>query len=287
METEALQLSLFDEQGLAEITTAVYPGERIVLCRNPLRARKSAYNRERLLAKTDEALEKIVVATRRKGNPLRSMKAISLRVGKLIGKWKMEKHFDLEIKEGFFSYERDADSIASEASLDGMYAIRSSLKEPTAEELVHDYKRLSAVEQAFRSLKTVDLKVRPIHHYRAPRVICHVFLCMLAYFVEWHMKQRLAPILFAKDDPEGKKAARRSIIHAAGRSPSAEQKARSKWTQDGHKALNFAALMAHLRTLCKHQVEPLIGKKGVSFTMLGEMTDLQARAFELLRVKIR
>ena len=211
METEALQLSLFDEQGLAEITTAVYPGERIVLCRNPLRARKSAYNRERLLAKTEEALEKIVVATRRKGNPLRSMKAISLRVGKLIGKWKMEKHFDLDIKEGFFSYQRDTDSIASEASLDGMYAIRSSLKEPTAEELVHDYKRLSAVEQAFRSLKTVDLKVRPIHHYRAPRVICHIFLCMLAYFVEWHMKQRLAPILFAEDDPEGKKAARRSM----------------------------------------------------------------------------
>ena len=230
METEALQLSLFDEQGLAEITTAVYPGERIVLCRNPLRARKSAYNRERLLAKTDEALEKIVVATRRKGNPLRSMKAISLRVGKLIGKWKMEKHFDLEIKEGFFSYERDADAIASETSLDGMYAIRSSLKEPTAEELVHDYKRLSAVEQAFRSLKTVDLKVRPIHHYKTRRVICHVFLCMLAYLVEWHMKQRLAPILFAEDDLEGKKAARRSIIHAAGRSPSAEQKARSKRT---------------------------------------------------------
>ena len=175
------------------------------------------------------------------------MKAISLRVGKLIGKWKMEKHFDLEIKEGFFGYQRDADSIASEASLDGMYAIRSSLKEPTAEELVHDYKRLSAVEQAFRSLKTVDLKVGPIHHYRAPRVICHVFLCMLAYFVEWHMKQRLAPILFAEDDLEDKKAAPRSIIHAAGRSPSAERKARSKRTR--HKALSFAALMGHLGTL--------------------------------------
>ncbi len=128
METEALQLSLFDEQGLAETTTAVYPGERTVLCRNPLRARESAYNRERLLTKTEEALEKIVLATRRKGNPLRSMKAISLRVGKIIGKWKMEKHFNLDIKEGFFSYQRNADSIASEASLDGMYAIRSSLR---------------------------------------------------------------------------------------------------------------------------------------------------------------
>ncbi len=185
-----------------------------------------------------------VVATRRKGNPLRSMKAISLRVGKLIGKWKMEKHFDLDIKEGFFGYQRDADSKASKASLDGMYAIRSSLRADCGR---GDYKRLSAVEQAFRSLKTVDLKVGPIHHYRAPRVICHVFLCMLAYFVEWHMKQRLAPILFAEDDAKGKKAARRSIIHAAGRSPSAEQKARSERTQ--HKALSFAALMAHLGTL--------------------------------------
>ena len=133
---EGLHLSLFDEQGLAEITTAVFPGERIVLCRNPLRARESAYNRERLLAQTEKALEKIVLATRRKGNPLRSMKGISFRVGKVIGNWKMEKHFDLDIKEGFFGYQRDADSIASEASLDGMYASHNG---PTAEEVVRDY----------------------------------------------------------------------------------------------------------------------------------------------------
>ncbi len=211
------------------------------------------------------------------------MKAISLRVGKLIGKWKMEKLFDLDIKEGFFSYKRNAASIAREASMDGMYAIPHQPQRADCGR--GDYKRLSAVEQAFRSLKTVDLKVGPIHHYRAPRVICHVFLCILAYFVDWHMKQRLAPILFAEDYPKGKKATRRNIILAAGHSPSADKKGRSKRTR--HKALSFGVLMAHLSALRRHQVEPLIGKKGVSFTMLGEMTDLQARAFELLRVKIR
>ena len=174
------------------------------------------------------------------------MKAISFRVGKVIGSWKMEKHFDLDIKEGFFSYQRNAASIAREASLDGMHAIRSSLKEPTAEEVVRDYKRLSAVEQAFRSLKTVDLnKVGPIHHYRTPRVICHVFLCMLAYFVERHMKQLLAPILFAEDDPEGKKAARGSMRQGVRPRQSKKPAPNGR----GQKALSFAALMAHLGTL--------------------------------------
>ena len=211
----------------------------------PQRARESASCCQRRLAQTEKALEKIALTTRRKGHPLRSMKAISFRVGKVIGSWKMEKRFDLSIKEGFFSYKRDAASIAREASLDGIYAICTSLKEPAAEEVVHNYKRLSAVEQAFRSLKTVDLKVGPIHHNRAPRVICHVCMCMLAYFVEWHMKQRLAPILLAEDDPEGKKAARCSMRQGVGPRLSRKPAPNGR----GHKALSFAALMAHLGTL--------------------------------------
>ena len=202
------QLDLTGESGLAEVRSEAYPQERIILCRNPHRARQSSQKREALLQKTEEALEKIVKATRRKNNPLRGVEAISLRAGKVLGRWKMAKHYELKIEEDLFRYERDEASIEQEAALDGMYAIRTSmLNEPKAQQVVADYKRLSAVEAAFRSLKAVELKVRPIPHWKTSRVKCHIFLCMLAYYVQWHMQRRLAPMLCAEDAPEGKRGA--------------------------------------------------------------------------------
>ncbi len=147
------------------------------------------------------------------------------------------------------------------------------------------YKRLSAVEAAFRSLKTVDLKVSPIRHWKMPRVLCHIFLCMLAYYVQWHMQQRLAPMLFAEDDPEGKM--RKSVVQAARRSASAEQKARTRRTATGQKDLSFASLMSHLATLCKHKVSSQTPGKHESFTTLGRLSKLQVRAFELLAIKMK
>ena len=287
VEQEGLQLDLFDERNLAEVSSEAYPGERIILCRNPHRAQQSARAREELLCKTEEALDKIVAATRRKKSPVRSVKTISFRAGKVLGRWKMAKHFVLQIKKGFFRYERNEASIRQEAALDGMYAIRTSLQEPEPEQVVADYKRLSAVEAAFRSLKTVDLKVRPIRHWKTPRVICHIFLCMLAYYVQWHMLERLAPMLFAEDDPEGKRRMRKNVVEAARRSDSAKRKARTKRTATGQKALSFASLMAHLATLCKHKVGPRTPGKHEPFTMLGGLSELQARAFELLDVKVK
>lgn len=285
MNTDGLQLDLFDERNLAEVRSEAYPGERIMLCRNPHRARQSARAREELLCKTEEALDKIVKATQRKGNPLRSAKTISLRVGKVLGRWKMGKHFVLQIKKGLFRYERNETSIRQEAVLDGMYAIRTNLQEPEPEQIVADYKRLSAVEAAFRSLKTVNLNVRPIRHWKTPRVLSHIFLCMLAYYVQWHMQKRLAPMLFAEDDPEGK--TRTSVVHAAQPSKSAERKARTKRTANGQKALSFASLMEHMATLCKHKVGPRTPGEHASFIMLGGQSKLQVRAFDLLQIKVK
>ena len=287
VEQGPVQMSLFDERDLVEVTTELYPGERIVLCRNPLKAEESAHKREALLQATEKALEKIVQATRRKRRPLQKEKDIAFRAGKVVGRWKMAKHFTLTISEGHFHYERDELAIAREAALDGVYAIRSSLPEPTAGALVKDYKRLATVESAFRSLKSVNLQIRPIRHYKTSRVISHIFLCMLAYYVQWDMKRRLAPMLFAEEDPEGKWAANQHVVHAAARSPAAENKARTKRTEKGGRAMSFESLMAHLGTLCKHEVTPRVGKIQQSFTVLGRKSENQARAFELLGIKVK
>ena len=285
---EGLQLSLFDERNLAEIRTDAYPGERIVLCRNPLRADKSKEDREALLQKTEAALEKIARATRRKRNPLRSEKAIALRVGKVIGRWKMEKHIQFDIREGHFSYRRNEASIRQEQTLDGLYAIRASVKEPSDTEIVQTYKRLSAVEAAFRCMKTVSLRVRPIHHYRVRRVESHIFLCMLAYYVEYHLRRRLAPMLFAEHDPTGKQAKQECVVESTARSESAEQKARTQKTPDGLPVMSFPTLMQHLALLKRHVVEPNVPmKEPCTFTQLGERTPIQIKAFELLGVKVR
>ena len=191
-----MQKSLFDERNLLEIRSDAYPGERLMVCRNPLLARQRAAKRQELLAKTEELLEPIAASTRRERRPYRGRDRIALRVGKVLNQYKMAKHFDLDISDESFAYRRNQESIAAEAALDGLYVVRTSLpaEEMDAEATVRAYKGLSVVEQAFRSYKTVDLKVRPIYHWTNDRVRAHVFLCLLAYYVEWHMRRRPAPL---------------------------------------------------------------------------------------------
>ena len=232
VEAEAIQMSFFDEKDLAEITHPDYPGERLVVCRNPVLAEQRARKRKELLAATERVLAKIKAATERRRRPLHGKADIALRVGREIGRYKMQKHFQIEITEETFHYERKTEKIEAEAALDGIYVIRTSVSSDLlgSEETVGAYKRLSRVERAFRSLKTVDLKLRPIFHHAADRVRAHVFVCMLAYYVEWHMRQRLAPILFDDDDKETAEKARKSVVAAAQRSPRAMKKAATKRT---------------------------------------------------------
>ena len=277
-----LQLSLFDEQDLAEIQHPSYPGERLIACRNPLLAEERKRKREELLQATEKALEKIVAATKRRRGPLRGKKEIGLAVGKTLGRFKVGKHFQLTIEEDSFRWERQQSNIEREAALDGIYVIRTSVPANalSSAQVVERYKSLSTVERAFRRLKSVDLKVRPIYHYRAERVKAHVFLCMLAYYVEWHMRRALAPLLFDDEDREGAQAQRPSIVAPAQRSQSANKKAASKQTADGRPTHSFRTLLADLATLTRNRVR--FGEQ--AFDMLATPTELQARAFQLLAV---
>ena len=209
-----VQMSLFDQKDLAEITSPDFPGERLIVCRNPLLAEERKRKREELLAATEKGLEKVAQATRRSKNPLQGEGRIGLRVGKVLGRFKMTKHFRLTIEEHRFGYERDLDRIEQEAALDGLYVIRTSVPkaELSAEEAVRSYKSLSRIERAFRCLKTMDLKVRPIHHRLARRVRAHVLICMLAYYVEWHMRRAFAPLLFDDHDKLSAERSRRSVV---------------------------------------------------------------------------
>jgi hypothetical protein len=286
-----VQPSLFDERDLAEISSSDYPGERLVACRNPLLAEERARKREDLLRDTEKELDRIVAATLRERRPLRGKDRIALRVGKVIDRRKMAKHIRLGITETGFSYERDREGIAAEAALDGIYIIRTSVAEEefAADEVVRAYKDLSHVKNAFRSLKTVDLKVRPIYHRLPNRVRAHVFLCVLAYYVEWHMRRALAPILFDDDDKEFAESLRTSIVAPARRSPKAESKAQTKCTKEGEPVHSFRSLLKDLATLTKNQVHsPAASKTGAAaeFEMLTTPTPSQRRAFELLEIRI-
>lgn len=278
----ALQMSLFDQRDLAEITHSDFPGERLIACRNPLLTEERARKRQELLEATEKELEKIRLATQRQRRALRGKQAIGLAVGKVLGRYKVGKHFQLKIEEDSFSYERKQARIDAEAALDGVYVIRTNVSSQSAssEDAVRHYKGLAAVERAFRSLKSVDLKVRPIHHRLADRVRAHVFLCMLAYYVEWHMRQALAPILFDDEDPAS--ATRDSLVAPAQRSESALHKALRKRTEDGWPVHSFATLLADLRTLALNRIQ--MKKHETSFDMLTSPTPLQQRAFDLLGV---
>jgi transposase len=280
-----LQLSLFDQRDLAEITSPDYPAERLIACRNPLLAAERARKRQELLAATEKELEKIRTATQRQRNPLRGKDKIGVKVGKVIGRYKMSKHFRLIIEDASFRYERIQSQIEAEAALDGIYVIRTSVPAQTAsaEQTVGHYKTLAVVERAFRSMKSVDLKVRPIHHRLAERVRAHIFLCMLAYYVEWHMRQALAPILFDDHDPDAASAQRPSIVAPAQRSADALQKASSRKSSDGFPIHSFQTLLADLATLTQNTVV----MNQTSMQMYTTPTPLQQRAFDLLGVPSR
>ncbi len=216
VESGRLQLDLFDKRDLAEISSPDYPGERLVACQNPRLAAERARKRQELLEATEVELKKIVEATMRAKRPLRGEDKIGVRVGKVLGRYKVGKHFYYSITDNSFSFERNQKAIAEEAALDGIYIVRTSLKarQMSAQEVVRSYKRLAAVERAFRSIKTMDLQIRPIHHYKADRVRAHVFLCMLSYYVEWHMRQALAPLRFDDEDRDSAEKGRRSVVAA-------------------------------------------------------------------------
>ncbi len=279
----ALQLSLFDEFGLGEVTSPEYPGERLIACRNPLLADERKRKRKELLEATETALDKIVAATRRGRKPLRGRSKIGVRVGRVLGRYKMAKHFILEITDDSFSYRRNEERIAEEEALDGIYMIRTNLPSDTmgTTDVVRAYKSLSHVERAFRTMKTLDLKIRPIHHRLEDRVRAHVFLCMLAYYVEWHMVRALAPLLFVDEEPEGDQLRRKSIVAPAQRSASALDKASSKKNSLGEPVHSFRGLLAHLGTLTKNLIRPTI-EGADPFEQTTRPDALQQRAFDLL-----
>ena len=287
MSSGAVQRSMFDETDLAEIRCDAYPGERLIVCRNERLAQERARKREALLQATEALLAPIAGATQREKRRLSAKEKIAMRVGKVIGKYKMAKHFELDITETAFAYHRKADAIAAEAALDGLYIVRTSVPatELDAEHTVRAYKGLSVVERAFRSLKTVDLKVRPIDHYAGARVRAHVFLCMLAYYVEWHMRQRLKPLLFDDEEPDVAEAARPSVVAPAEVSPSAQNKARRKRTASGERVHSFRTLLDDLATVANNRVvAPLADAK--PFDLITRPTALQRKAFKLLGVRL-
>ena len=283
--TGAVQLSLFDQRDLAQITSPDYPGERLVVCKNPLLAVERARKREDLLQATERELDRIVVATQRPKRRLQGQDKIGLRVGRVLQRFKMAKHFRVTITDEAFTYSRDEERIAQEAALDGVYVIRTSVPETEldAEDTVRAYKSLSGVERAFRSYKTVDLRVRPVYHYLADRVRAHVFLCMLAYYVEWHMRQALAPMLFDDDDKAAAEAQRPSVVAPAQPSAQARRKASRQRTDEGEPVHSFQTLLSDLATIVKNRIEPkMVGAK--PFDQTTRPTPLQQRALDLLRV---
>lgn len=282
----SLQLSLFDEKDLAEITDPAYPGERLVVCRNPLLADERARKRGELLAATEERLRKVAATVERKrarGKP-EGPDEIGVRVGKVIDKFKVGKHFELDINDGRLSWQLRQERIEREAALDGIYVIRTSVGEEAlaAEEVVRTYKRLAKIERAFRSLKTVDLHVRPIRHRLQDRVRAHFFLCMLAYYVLWHLKRAWRPLLFADELDTPRPDV--SPVAPASRSEGAERKARTKLTDDGLPAHSYQTLIEHLATLTRNTSRLKHQPDTPSFPMLAEMTAVQRRAFELIGV---
>ncbi len=283
-----VQLSLFDQRDLMEVRSDEYPGERLMVCRNPYMAEHRARKREALLEATESVLEPLAVATRRERRRLEGRDRIGERVGKVIGRYKMAKHFTWSIDEqGRFHYRRNVESIASEAALDGLYVVRTSLPADKldASDTVRAYKRLSAVEQAFRSLKTVDLKVRPVFHRNADRVRAHVLLCMLAYHVEWHMRQRLRPMLFDDEDRGGAEAGRVSAVASARKSAPARAKASTGRTAEGDPVHSFRTLLADLATVTRNTVAPAL-PGAERFEITTRPTPLQQKAFDLLAVKL-
>jgi len=286
-EQKTIQLTLFDERDLAEVTSDDYPDERLIVCRNPLLADERARKRNELLASAEKKLEAVAQAVSRDKRPLRGKDKIGLRVGRELKSTKMQKHFALTIEEDAFSYRRDEEQIAAEAALDGLYVVRTSVAEETlsAEQTVSAYKDLSQVEWAFRSLKSVDLHVRPIYHWKDDRIRSHVFLCMLAYYVEWHLRGQLSELLFDDHERESAESERASIVSPAPRSEAARRKEHERTTADGLPVQSFQCLLKDLATLCKNRVS-WESSPEVEFQRVTVPTPLQRRVFELLSLNL-
>jgi transposase len=278
-----LQLSLFDEQNLAEIHSPSYPGERLVACYNPLLAEERKRKRAELLAATGRELTRIGQAVqRRKKTPLKKDE-IALKVGAVLNRFKVGKHFHLTIEDGLLRWARREEAIRREEELDGIYVIRTSEPEASwpAADTVRRYKSLAQVERAFRTMKGIDLRVRPIFHRTPDHVRAHILLCLLAYYVEWHMRRKLAPLLFDDEQlPEDRQ--HRDPVEPAKPSAAAQQKRRTRQTEDGFPTPSFSTLLEALGTRCRNTCHTNSGGPASSFQMLTQATPLQARAFQLL-----
>ena len=283
----ALQLSLFDQRDMAAITSPDFPNDRLIVCRNPDLADRRTRKRQELLAATERDLSRIQAAVARKRNPLRGEAQIALAVGAVIEQHKMRKHFDLTITGQSFSFARKTAEIAAEAATDGIYIVRTGLPADVLDDAatVRSYKSLSQVERAFRCIKTVDLHVRPIYHWLADRVRAHVFLCMLAYYLEWHMRQKLAPMLFDDTDKEAAEAARASVVAPAQRSSTAIRKQTTGITPDGLPVHSFRTLLADLATLTRNTIVTAIAP-ALPLSVLARPTLVQRRAYELLELAL-
>jgi hypothetical protein len=287
-EAGTIQLSLFDERDLAEISSPDYPGERLIVCRNPLLAEERTRKRGELLDATEQDLLDVQARVRRTKRPLRGKDKIALAVGAVVNHYKMAKHFALTITDDDLTFQRASEQIDAEAMLDGIYVLRTDLKNEAldAAATVRAYKDLATVERAFRSLKTVDLEVRPIHHRRAQRVRAHVLLCMLAYYLEWHMRQALKSILFDDHDKVAAEAARAAIVAKAGRSDAADRKAATKRTHDDLPVHSFRSLLADLATVTRNTMA-MSQSLDAAFVLYPKLTPAQDRAFQLLDVPVK
>jgi transposase len=287
LDAGAFQLSLFDERDLASIPSADFPDERLIVCRNPDLAVARRRKRQDLLAATERELTAIEKAVHRTREPLRGRAEIALKVGAVINKYKMAKHFTLTITDSDLSFARKLDEIDDEARLDGIYVIRTSLPVKALDDSasVRAYKSLAQVERAIRSIKTVDLQVRPIFHWAAPRVCAHVCLCMLAYYVEWHMRQRLAPMLYDDADKQAAEALRTSVVAKAQRSPSALAKQSYGTTPDGLPVHSFHSLIADLATLARNTLATALSPDH-DFVLHTTPTAIQQKALDLLGVNV-
>jgi hypothetical protein len=286
LQSGALQLSLFDQRDMASITTPEFPGERLVVCRNPDLAVERRRKRAELLAATESDLARIQAAVTRRRDPLRGTAEIALAIGAVINRHKVAKHFDLDIADTSFNFTRKDTEIAAEAATDGLYVVRTSLPAETFDDAttVRSYKSLASVERAFRCLKSVDLQVRPVYHWLADRVRAHVFLCMLAYYVEWHMRQRLAPVLF-DDTDKHTESLHTSAVAQARRSHAARTKQTTGLTEDGLPVHSFRSLLADLATLTRNTITTAI-TPDYPITIVTRPTPVQHKALGLLDVTV-
>ena len=277
-----LQLGLFDERNLFELTHPDFPGERLVACRNPELAKLRTHKRQALLEATVKELAKVRVMVAR--GTLKGRDAIGVRVGKVVNKYKVAKHVQLEIHDARFAFQIDAARVAAEAALDGIYVIRTSVPAArlAAADAVRHYKQLSDVERAFRALKTIDLKVRPIRHRLEARVRAHIFLCLLAYYVEWHMREAWRPVLFGDEDQAAKRT--RDPVAPAKRSPAALRKVHTKVLDDGTPVHSFPTLLKELSSIVRNVCRPRsAGPEAPTFELVTTPTPTQHRAYELLK----